>query len=522
MMLLTGEQMRALDRLSIARHGVPSLTLMENAGRGVARIVDRQLRPAAAVAIVLGKGNNAGDGLVAARYLAKAGHALAFFLTSPPDRFSPDAATNWRRLRLPLKVIHEVFTQEALETALPMLKRANVIVDALFGTGLNQQVTGHAKAAIEWINASGRPIVSIDIPSGLSADTGEPLGIAVRAGRTATLGFPKLGLVMQPGYEYAGAIEVVDIGVPPAAAETVTSCYHLTTVADFAAYWPKRDPASHKGTFGHLLVIAGSIGKIGAGFLASRAALRCGTGLVTYALPSAAYEKMEPSAMEAMLLPLPDGGTGRLTVAAIEELSLMLPAISAVAVGPGLGTDPQTIGAIKALLSKISVPLVVDADGLNAVATDMECLRGRKAPTILTPHPGEMARLCNCSTATVQAERLDQASRLATAYRLTCILKGYRSITALADGNCFVNPTGNPGLATAGTGDVLTGTIGGLLAQRIPADRAAIGGVYLHGLAGDLAAQRKGATGMIAGDVIEALPDAIRLIESSMRSGRTE
>lgn len=291
---------------------------------------------------------------------------------------------------------------------------------------------------------------------------------------------------------------------------------HRTRVADFGSHWPKRSVSSHKGTFGHLLVIAGSTGTIGAGYLACRAALRSGAGLVTYALPAHAYEKFDLTAAEVMVQPIPDHHAGRLTPAGIPALTHILSKMTAVAIGPGLGVHPETTQVLATLFAHLPQPLVIDADALNAIATTPSLLDRRKGPTILTPHPAEMGRLIHATTTDVQADRRAIAQAFATAHHVICVLKGHRTIIAPPRGVVYVNPTGNPGMATAGTGDVLTGVIGGLLAQKMPLLPAAIAGVYLHGLAGDMAAATKGATGMIASDLIEALPSAIQRIESSL------
>lgn len=519
MKLVTNTQMRALDRLAIERYGVPSLQLMERAGEGVAQCVRRSLATPGPVGILLGKGNNAGDGLVAARLLRAMGYRLHLFLTSPPNAFSPDAAHNWARYTSTshehgtICEIHELLTSADCATQSDTLRQCVYVIDALLGTGCTKPVEGHLRAVIEWVNTAARPVIAVDIPSGLSADSGTPLGAAIAARITVTLGHPKVGLVVAPGYDYVGQIETIDIGIPPEAEAQISSPYSLTEVADFSGDWPRRTPSSHKGDFGHLLVIAGSIGKMGAGLLAARAALRSGVGLVTYALPARAFEKFDPQFAEVMCLPLPDDDTGTLTPTAVPLLREACRAMTAVAIGPGLGTSAPTTKALAALLASITLPVVVDADALNGITAIPKLLQQRPGPTICTPHPGEMARLMATTVAAVQGDRLGTARRFAADRRVICALKGYRTIVATPAGTAHVNPTGNPGLATAGTGDVLAGVIGALLAQRMSADRAAIAGTYLHGLAGDLAAQTKGTMGLIAGDVIEALPEAIRLIE---------
>lgn len=512
MKLVTAQQMRRLDAAAIAG-GIPSLQLMERAGEGVAQCVRRFLATPGPVGILLGKGNNAGDGLVAARLLRAMGYRLHLFLTSPPNAFSPDAAQNWVDLRATPEELHELFTPADCATLSLALRQCAYVIDALLGTGCTKPVEGHLRAVIGWVNAAARPVIAIDIPSGLSADSGTPLGAAIHARITVTLGYPKVGLVVAPGYDAVGQIEVIDIGIPPEAHAKMNLPYHLTEPADFLQHWPRRAPSSHKGSCGHLLIIAGSIRKMGAGLLAARAALRSGVGLVTYALPARAFEKFDPAFAEVMCLPLPDDGTGTLTPSAVSLLRETSRDKTAVAIGPGLGTSAATSAALAAFLAQTTLPMVVDADGLNGIAAMPDLLRARRGPTICTPHPGEMAHLMATTVAAVQGDRLGTAQQYAADRRVICVLKGHRTIVAIPDGTVHINPTGNPGLATAGTGDVLAGVIGALLAQRMPPDAAAIAGTYLHGLAGDLAAQTKGVMGLIAGDVIEAVPEAIRLIE---------
>ncbi|MBI4366992.1 MAG: NAD(P)H-hydrate dehydratase [Deltaproteobacteria bacterium] len=530
MKLLTTAQVRALDRLAIKQWHIPSLTLMEHAGRGVAEAVGDGAAAPGPIAIVCGKGNNGGDGFVAARYLVGAGYRVECFCLAGEESLSPDAAANRRRAAALPIAWHDIASPAALRAVAGRLAQAAAVVDAVFGTGLTQPIAGHVQTIIEWINASGRPVVAVDIPSGIDGDTGRIMGAAVRAEVTATLGLPKIGLVVAPGYDYAGRLAVIDIGLPPAAVAAIDTPYAFTGVEDVAGVPPPRTASHHKGAAGHCLVIAGALGTIGAGYLASRACLRAGCGLVTYALPRGAYAKFDPAAAEVMMAPLPDDGAGILRAAAWEEVRRLWEGKAAVVLGPGLGQAPETAAIVARILCECPLPIVLDADGLNAIAGNVDLLHERpvdnstqksptlltqKSPTLLTPHPGEMGRLTGTESAAVQADRLGTACRFARAHGVVCVLKGHRTITALPDGRAFINSTGNPGMATAGMGDVLAGVLAGLIAQGVEPAQAAVAGVYFHGRAGDLAAARTGHAGLIASDVIECLPKALDKADTS-------
>lgn len=509
MKLVTAQQMRALDQAAI-KGGIASLELMERAGAGLARAVHRYSNPPGPIGIVLGSGNNAGDGLVAARHLQEAGYQVELYLSKSPEKFSSGAMTNWQRLQSVPHTHHDVSDGKFPER----FAECNCLIDALLGTGLTQEVRDPLRRLIIAMNGSGKPIIAADIPSGLSADTGQPLGEAVQARHTVTFGLPKLGLVLPPGPEYVGDVEVVDIGIPPALIDVLGITTTLNTPDTFQSAWPQRKPDSHKGDYGHAGVIAGSRGMIGAGFLTSQAVLRSGAGLVTYALAAAAYEKFDPGAAEVMVESIEDGGSGYLVEATLSQLRTFAANKQVIAIGPGLGREEETVRAVRELIATLDLPCVIDADALFALSDDLELLAARQAPTILTPHPGEMARLCGKTTDEVQADRLGIARSFATTHQVWLLLKGYRSIIAAPDGTVMINPTGDPGMATAGAGDVLTGILAGLIAQGMPMQEAASAGAYVHGLAGDLAAAHRGETGMVASDIIDHLPEAITLVQA--------
>jgi NAD(P)H-hydrate epimerase len=376
--------------------------------------------------------------------------------------------------------------------------------------------TGAVAAAIEAVNAAGRPVCALDLPSGLPSD-GEPVaGPVVRARMTVTFGLPKLGLFLSPGVAHAGQVEIADLGVPRAwLAEGVRAS--LLEAADARDALPLRPIDAHKGSYGHLLVVAGSLGKTGAAALACRGALRAGTGLVTCAVPASQQPVVAALVSEAMTEPLPETEARTLSAKAVERIVELAMRMDAVALGPGLGLDPEAQAAVQALVRDVQRPMVVDADALTALAGRPALCREAPAARLLTPHPGEAARLLGCSVADVQADRVGTARRLAAESGAIVALKGARTVVAEPDGHVVLNLTGNPGMATGGTGDVLTGIAGGLLAQRVAPGQALRAAVYLHGLAGDVAAETRGVAGLVAGDLADAVPEAIRRVLDSSR-----
>jgi NAD(P)H-hydrate epimerase len=400
--------------------------------------------------------------------------------------------------------------------------RADLVVDALLGTGLERKPTGLVGTVIEDLAEASRlgvPVVAVDLPSGVSSDTGELAWPAPRAALTVTFGAPKHGHVLPPACDLVGRLEVVDIGIPRSALADTGSKLGLLEPADAARAFTRRPPGSHKGSYGHLLVVAGSVGKSGAAILAARAALRSGVGLVTVATPAPALPLVAAGAPEIMTEPLAVGEDGGLGSEAIAQALALLSQRDAAVIGPGLGQRQSTQAFVQELLDQCSKPVLVDADGLNALAA----IRGRSAKgperlsrrhdaTVLTPHPGEMARLMGTTAGEVQRDRLPAVRALAGAVGCTVALKGQRTLVAEPDGRTAVNPTGNPGMATGGTGDILAGIIGALLAARQTAWTAATAGVYLHGLAGDRASARRGSVSCLPSDLLDELPEAIRSV----------
>lgn len=509
-LLLTAAQMRAVDRAIIDKLGLPSLVLMENAGRGVADLVARERRGVAGldVRIVCGAGQNGGDGFVAARHLLRRGADVKVFLALPPSKLSGDAAGFARVLQ---SVAPSAVTDLSGETDANVwrerLHGAAVIVDALFGTGLHADVTGVPAAAIAGMNTTDTLRVAVDIPSGLDADTAEIHGSVVKAHLTATMGARKLGLVLD-AESPVGRVEVVDLGVAPEsvldAAVAQGPLAHWVEAENVARALPGRRPAAHKGSAGHLLVIAGSAGKTGAALLAARAGLRAGAGLVTIATTRDGQQALDAKVMAEMTATYADGNAA--DPDSYGRIGALAERMQATVLGPGIPTGDGMGSLVKRLVAELPLPMAVDADGLNLLGTDVAAVVAQApAPRVLTPHPGEMARLRGSPIKEIQKDRLRHARELAAAAKAVVVLKGARTIIATPDGTAFVNPTANPALGTAGSGDVLSGTIGAFLAQGLDATDAAVAGVFVHGLAAEIATRVLGGSHLTASD----LPDAI-------------
>lgn len=508
MKVVTGTTMQEIDRRAIEEFGVPGLALMENAGIGcVAAITEicGSMGGRRAV-VVAGKGNNGGDGFVIARLLREKGWQVATFAIARKEEIGGDARANLERLGDGAVT----FCSEPgmLGYYVAALREADVIVDALLGTGIRSEVTGVYAEAISLVNAAGPPVLAVDIPSGIDAATGKLLGTAVRADLTVTFALAKCGHVMYPGVTFTGSLKVVDIGIPGEVTDAAPGLEFLEADA-VRPLLRKRERTSHKGSFGHCLIIAGSTGKTGAAAMAANSAVRSGAGLVTLAVPASLSPILEAKTTEAMTLPLPDGDLGYLGNVDQAFIDNALEGKNAVAVGPGLSLQPETVQLVRRLVSTVSLPLVLDADGLNAVAGEPGVLLNKKSPAlILTPHPGEMARLAGCSVTDVERDRTTAAREFAECHGVYVILKGARTIIAAPDGRLAINGSGNPGMASGGMGDVLAGILVALLAQGYEPFTACRIGVFLHGHAADMVAAEMGEIGMAAVDVQERLPYA--------------
>jgi ADP-dependent NAD(P)H-hydrate dehydratase / NAD(P)H-hydrate epimerase len=517
MYLVTAQEMRAFDRTAIQDYGIPGIVLMENAGRSTFHILrshlHREIRDLK-VAVVAGSGNNGGDGYVIARYLINHGADVETFLLTPREKIKGDALTNLEILEKMTCHISEATDRESLAAAFQAWHEKDVIVDAILGTGLTSEVRSPYREAIEEINGCAGLRVAVDLPSGLDADTGKILGVAVEADITATYGFMKLGMAVYPGIEYCGDVEVVDISIPLPAIEATPPRAFLYQNPLACEYLLLRcDPEAHKGVFGHLLIIGGSPGKTGAPAMAAMAASRVGAGLVTVGVPASLNPILEAKLTEEMTEPLPESVLGFLGEGTAERVLALAEGKRCVVLGPGMSTAEGVPGLVKRILLDYSGWVVIDADGLNALAENMDVLKETEARVVLTPHPGEMGRLMGCSSKQVQEDRVGMARRLAEEYGAWVVLKGARTITSSPEGSIYINTTGNPWMASGGQGDVLSGILGGLLVQGIAADEALPLGVYVHGLAADKVAEETGGAPVLATDVIKEIPRALQFGE---------
>jgi NAD(P)H-hydrate epimerase len=520
--VVTARQMQELDKRTIQEEGIPGRVLMENAGRGTFEQLLRHFPDIRQkrVVVVSGRGNNGGDGFVIARYLLNHSVAVKVFLLAPKAALRGDAAASMEAFQRAGGAVTETPDESAWQKALPGLQHAGLIVDAIFGTGLSSAVTGLALRVIEDINKTGKPVVAVDLPSGLDASTGAVLGTAVTAHLTCTFGLVKRGLVVYPGASCAGQLEVIDIGIPQTLIDAAGLQDHLLEENGFKGKLPQRKPDSHKGTYGHAFIVAGSPGKTGAAAMAALAAMRVGAGLVTIGVAASLNQILAIKVTEAMTEPLPDGGAGFLTMDAWPRIREVLPGKTVVALGPGISDRDETAELVFKILSSADKPLVIDADGLNAVARNPEILKKAQARVVLTPHPGEMARLAGTTTQAVQADRIEAARKFAADYGVILVLKGARTVIAEPGGHVYINPTGNPGMASGGMGDVLTGMIAGFIGQGLDVILAVQLAVFMHGRCADQIAERRSGIGILATDIIEELPGTLREFITPKRYGQ--
>jgi hydroxyethylthiazole kinase-like uncharacterized protein yjeF len=520
MKVVSGQVMQLMDQRAIGEFGIAGLTLMENAGKACVDAISESFGPGEGktALIVTGKGNNGGDGFVISRLLSQRGWQAPVLLPISCHDVAGDAAANLFRLEPGVVTC-------APEGPLPhaqLFEKATIIVDALLGTGVKSEVAGNYRQAIEMINAAGVPVVAVDIPSGVDASSGRVLGLAVRADLTVTFALAKLGNVLQPGAELCGRLLVADIGMPDAVIAEAPGFEFVDLPCAKRLFRP-RSTVAHKGSSGHCLIVAGSTGKSGAAAMAANSAVRAGAGLVTLAVPAALNAVLEVKTTEVMTLAVGRPDAGHLGAGDLAVLLRAADGKNAVALGPGIGSAASTVYLVHSLIASLPAPLVLDADGLNAVALDPELLLARRdRVTLLTPHPGEMARLCGCSIAEVEADRIGCARDFAVRFQVHLILKGARSIVAAPDGSVAINGSGNPGMATGGMGDVLTGVLTSLLGQGYPPFQACQFAAFLHGHAADLLAERRRMQGMNATDVQELLPEALYLLSDRVEVQNTE
>ncbi|MFZ3073223.1 MAG: NAD(P)H-hydrate dehydratase [Thermodesulfobacteriota bacterium] len=524
MILVNAETMKRLDRKAERSYGIKGIVLMENAGRAVSEAVKREASGASnkRVSIVCGKGNNGGDGFVSARHLKNSGFDVTVFSFSSISGINGDAGINARIWEKMGGVTAVISKSSGVKNSVSTLKHSSVIVDAIFGIGLSKRIEGVYKEMIEAVNKVSKPVVAIDVPSGIDATSGKVLGLAIKASRTVTMAFAKPGLFVYPARDFSGKVEVADIGMPKEILSEDSARFHLLDDSFVASVLRPRKKNTHKGTYGHTLVIGGSIGKTGAPYMAALGAMRAGAGLATIALPKSLDRGMDEKTIEVMTCPLPETTGLMLGDISFSETVKAMKGKTSVVIGPGLGGG-DTFGYVRRVVEKcveLDMPLVIDADGLNALSEDVSVLKKaskKGGRIVITPHPGEVARLFGVKAKDVQFDRIGFAQRLFKETGCTVVLKGAGTIVASKE-KIFINPTGNPGMASAGTGDVLSGIIGAFLSQGIPDVLAACAAVYIHGLCGDEVAKKRGEIGMLATDILNELPVIINSFVEKSRS----
>jgi len=515
MLIVTASEMAQLDRRTIEEIGIPGIVLMENAGRGAAAfyrqvILDLVKRR---IAVVAGSGNNGGDGFVLARLFHEQGATVRVVCLRPPEKLQGDALTNFRILS---RLAVEVFVWDEnndFSNQLKWIEEAEVIIDAILGTGLSSDVRGLYRDIIEAINQLQKTVLAVDLPSGLDASTGKILGSAIRADATATFGLPKVGQFIEPGEDYVGRLGVVDIGIP---ANVVKSCNiqrWWLQEESFCGWLRPRIASAHKGQAGHVAVLAGSSGKTGAATLICEGAAHVGAGLVTLFIPSSLNPIVEVKLTEAMTYPIAETHEQTPAQAALPEILSFLQGKQALAIGPGISLHPETQELVKSLLLKAPCPMVLDADAVTILAGHCELFKQARQPLVLTPHPGEMARLIQGTTQDVQRNRLEVAAEFSRNYGVTLVLKGHRTVIAAADGRLAINGSGSPAMASGGMGDTLTGMIAGFVGQGLEPFRAACLGVFVHGAAADRRIGQVASRGLLASQILAEIPHVIGRLE---------
>jgi NAD(P)H-hydrate epimerase len=499
--------MAAMDRATIEQFGLPGMALMESAGRSVVGAMRQQFGDLRGkrVAIFCGKGNNGGDGYVVARYLQKLGSLPKVYLHAPPDQISGDARTN---LDIIEKMGLPIFAPGEWEHA-SACQSADILVDALLGTGVKGALKGEIAELVAAINQSRAPIVAIDLPTGVETDTGRVPGEAIHATLTVTMAALKRGLCFWPGREHAGVLQIADIGFPEEVIDKVGARAWWVCAPKVAAVLPHRAPDTYKNACGQVLIVSGSVGKTGAAALASEAVLRVGAGMAILAIPASLDPIVEELLLEVMTLPLPETEEHCFAFDATTPLAEHFDWADVMAIGPGITTHPEVCQLVTWVLQNYPKPMVVDADAINCLSEQPELLKSSPQEIVITPHPGELSRLTGIPGRDIVAEPIEVARRTAADLGVVVVLKGAPTVVATPAGDVYVNGSGNPGMATAGMGDVLTGVIAGLMAQGLPAAEAAVLGVFVHGLAGDRARDALGVYGMIAKDVLHELPEAL-------------
>ncbi|TCO73158.1 NAD(P)H-hydrate dehydratase [Marinisporobacter balticus] len=514
MKIVNSDQMKQLDRMVIEQFGIPGVILMEHAGSVVLEEVLKYIeqKENKEVVIVCGLGNNGGDGFVVARQLFNKGIPLKVVIIGNPSDIGGDAKINYDIIHK-LKVdIHILIGANNMKKFADAIKGCGIIVDAIFGTGLKREVDGYIQEIINIINGSGKQVIAIDIPSGIGANDGKVYGMAVKANKTVVLELPKICNIHYPGIEYIGEMIIKSIGMPKAVFENIRLNINLITKDMVKEVLPFRKKDSYKGNYGKAYVVAGSTGMTGASILTCEATLRSGAGLLKIPVPQSLNTIMETRLIEAITVPLPEFKKGVVGISDIEKIIKTMEESDVITVGPGSGNSRELEELLRNILEHTSKPIVLDADALNSLAKRKELLELITSQTVMTPHVGEMSRLTDLEIDYIKENRIEVATEFSRKWNTVVVLKGSRTVVAGPNGDIYINETGNPGMATAGSGDVLTGIVTGFIAQGIDPLKAAMAAVYVHGMAGDLVAEKLGEYGLMASDIVKQLPFAIKEI----------
>jgi len=497
-------EMREMDRAAVQQYGIPEEILMENAGHGAYTVLCKEFGDSGKKFVVLcGPGNNGGDGFVVARKIHADGGNVNVLILGKKDKYHGAAGKNLDILRrMPVEIRTAASVEEIDRTG----ASADVLVDAVFGTGLSREVEGIYKEAIPWINASGKRVLSLDIPSGINGDTGRIMGVAVKADYTVTFGLPKAGNLLYPGFAHCGKLYLTHISFPPA----LYGLDSLKLETNDPPGLPPRDPTGHKGTFGNVLVIAGAATYFGAPYFAAMSFLKAGGGYCRLAAPRSMIPFLAGKASEVVFVPQEETGSGSISPANRDSLLELAARMDVIVLGPGMSLEADTQHLVRELAAAIDKPLVIDGDGITAICQDISDLKKRKAETILTPHPGEMSRITGRSVSEILQDPITILQQTASDLNAYIVLKGAHSLIGYPDRRVFVNFTGNPGMGSAGSGDVLTGTIAAMFCLGLPAGDALRKGVFIHGLAADLAAEKMGEDGITARNILKYLPYALK------------
>ncbi|WIF95326.1 NAD(P)H-hydrate dehydratase [Caminicella sporogenes] len=510
MKVVLNEEMRKIDKTTIEKYGIPGIILMENAGLGVVEEIIKDFKRDSNFTIICGRGNNGGDGFVIARHLYNKGYNVKVFIIGDSRDISKDALINFKIIQnLNINITNILDEKDLLKLKEGILS-STVVIDALFGTGLSSEVKGIASEVIKYINKYSKYIFSVDIPSGICGDNGQVCGVAVKADKTITFGLKKCGNILYPGAEYCGELILKDIGIPREVVDLMNLKFNIITEEIVKDSIPIRKKDSHKGSYGKANVIAGSFGMTGAAILTCKSALRSGLGLLRLYIAESLNFIIKTNVPEAITVPLGEIRKGVIGINNIREILEGTKDADVLTIGPGCGNTSELSEILKRIIGEVDKPIVIDADGLNVLSKNVEWLSKKKSEIVITPHLGEMSRLTGLSIEEIKRNPIEVAKNFAQKWNVITVLKSARTIIASPKGEVFINVNGNPGMATAGCGDVLTGIITGFIAQGIEPLKAAIISVYIHGLTGDRVAEKKGEYGLIAGDIIEKLPYTIK------------